>query len=195
MPRREETRPVRLEPATPDDAGPLAVVAALAFYDDRKWMPDGLRAEILAADDPPKGPPHVSYEWTRRVIENLSNGARKASDTTYYKVVLGEERIVGGLFVVARPDLGEGEWRCEGIYVDPDYQDRGIGQEILRAMYRHHSDAARWSLGTPEWAVRNRHFYEKMGFSLVEITDVEPETGWRSYEYENVLSQEERLKL
>ena len=134
MPRREETRPVRLEPATPDDAGPLAAVAGLAFYDDRKWMPDGLRAEILAADDPLKGPPHVSYEWTRRVIENLSNGVRKASDTTYYKVVLGKERIVGGLFVVARPDLGEGEWRCEGIYVDPDYQDRGIGQEILRAM-------------------------------------------------------------
>lgn len=194
--KRNETRPVRLEAATIEDAGSLAVVAAVAFYDDRKWMPDECRAEILAADDPSKGPPHVSYEWTRRVLESIhEERILGAPDTTYYKVILGEDRAVGGLFIVSRTDLGAGEWRCEGIYVDPDYQDRGIGQEILRAMYRLHPNAVRWSLGTPEWAVRNHHFYEKMGFSLVEITDVEPDTGWRSYEYENVLSQAERLKL
>jgi N-acetylglutamate synthase-like GNAT family acetyltransferase len=78
--------------------------------------------------------------------------------------------------------------------VDPDDQDRGIGQKIVRAMYRLHPDVPRWSLGTPEWAVRNCHFYEETGFTLVEITDVDPQTGWRSYEYENVLAEEDRLR-
>jgi len=194
--KREETRPVRLEVASVEDAGPLTVIAALAFFDDRKWIPPKILEPMLAEADPSKGPPHVSYEWTRRVLQSIHEGhIVGAPDTTYYKVVLGESRAVGGLFIVSRTDLGEGEWRCEGIYVDPDYQDRGIGQKVFRAMYRLHPDAVRWSLGTPEWAVRNHHFYEKMGFSLAEITDVEPETGWSSYEYENVLSQAERLKL
>ena len=89
--KRTETRAVRLEPATPDDAGPLAVVAALAFYDDRKWMPEPLRDELLAADDPPKGPPHTSYEWTRRVIDNLN--VRGETGSTYYKAVLGDDLV------------------------------------------------------------------------------------------------------
>jgi GNAT superfamily N-acetyltransferase len=192
--RRIETRPVQLEVATPEDAGPLTVVAALAFFDDRKWMPGETVAEIRAMDDPSKGPPHTSYEWTRQAIDKL-NADSADTPSTYYKVLLGNTVLVGGLLVIASPDLGEGEWRCEGIFVDPDYHDRGVGQEILRAMYRLHPDVVRWSLGTPEWAVRNRHFYEKMGFTLFEITDVDPETGWRSYEYENVLPQEERLRL
>jgi ribosomal protein S18 acetylase RimI-like enzyme len=170
MPRRKETRPVRLEAASTEDAGSLAVVAALAFYDDRKWMPDALREASQSLDDPDKGPAHVSYQWTRKLIESLSDREAKASGTTYYKVILGDELIVGGLLVVARPDFGDGEWRCEGIYVDPDYQDRGIGQEILRQMYRRYPDVVRWSLDTPD-------------------------VPFRFFDYENVLPQEERLKL
>ncbi len=194
MPRRKEARPVRLEAATPEDAGPLAVVAALAFYDDRKWMPESLREANQAANDPSKGPPHVSYAWTRQVIESLTGEERKASDTTYYKVVLGDELIVGGLFVVARPDLGDGEWRCEGVFVDPDYQDRGIGQEILRQMYRHHPDVVRWSLDTPEFSTKNHGFYERMGFTQTGVSE-NPDVPFKFFDYENVLSQEERLKL
>ena len=192
--KRKETRPVRIEPATPEDAGPLSVVAALAFYDDRKWQPEWLRAGNLEQSDPDKGPAHTSYEWTRRVLESLCTGKRKDSDLTFYKVILGEDRIVGGLFVVPRPDLGEGEWRCEGIYVDPDYQDRGIGKDILRLMYRSHPDVVRWPLGTPEWAVKNHSFYEQMGFTRFGTTD-ESGVPFKFYDYENALSQEKRLKL
>lgn len=194
MPRRTEARPVRLEPATPEDAGPLTVIAALAFFDDRKWMPRETLDAILAAENPSKGPPHTSYAWTRKIIEHV-NGESDESASTFYKVFLGDSLIVGGLFVVVRPDLGQGEWRCEGIYVDPDYQNRGIGQEAFRAMYRHHPDVVRWSLGTPEYAVGNHHFYERMGFTRVGVSDGDPAAPFRFYDYENALSQEERLKL
>jgi len=189
---RTETRSICLEIASAKDAAELTIIAALAFFDDRKWMPHDILEAIRASEDPSKGPPHTSYAWTRRVLESLRSN--RDDPSTYYKIVLGGERLVGGLLAIARPDLGDGEWRCEGIFLDPDYHNRGIGQAAMRAMYEHHPDAARWSLGTPEWAVRNRHFYEKMGFSLIDITDIEPETGWRSCEYENVLSQEERLR-
>jgi hypothetical protein len=56
---RREARPIRLEVAAPGDAGRLALVAALGSFDDRKWMREALPDEILAADDPSKGPPHT----------------------------------------------------------------------------------------------------------------------------------------
>jgi len=192
--KRRETRSVRIEPATPEDAGALAVVAALAFYDDRKWQPAWLREQNLTQDDPDKGSAHTSYEWTRRVLESVCTGKRKDSGLAFYKVILGEDRIVGGLFIVPRTDLGEGKGRYEGIYVDPDYQDRGIGKEILRLMYRSHPDVVRWTLGTPEWAVKNHSFCERMGFTRVSITE-EPEVPFKFYEYENALPQDERLTL
>jgi ribosomal protein S18 acetylase RimI-like enzyme len=108
--------------------------------------------------------------------------------------LLGDSILIGGLLAIARANLGEGEWRCEGICVDPDDQNRGIGQETVRKMYRVHPAAKRWSLGTPESAVLNRCFYEKTGFTLVEITDVEPQTAWKSREYENALPHEERVR-
>ena len=39
-----------------------------------------------------------------------------------------------------------------------------------------------------EWATRNRHFYQKMGFTVLEVTALDPNLGWRSVEYENTLS-------
>jgi len=48
------------------------------------------------------------------------------------------------------------------------YQDRGIGQETFRQLYRLHPDVKRWRLGTPEFHTKNRHFYERMGFTYLE---------------------------
>jgi GNAT superfamily N-acetyltransferase len=180
--------------AMTEDISPLAVVANLAFYDDRKWQPDWLREANLEQEDPDKGPPHTSHTWLTEVVETLCRKDRSLSDTTYYKAILGEDRIVGGLFVVVRPDLGEGEWRCEGIFVDPDYQNRGIGKEILRQMFRRHPDAVRWALDTPEWATRNHAFYEKMGFRQYLVKE-QPGLPFKLYDFENTMPQAERLKL
>jgi len=126
----------------------------------------------------------VDPEWTK--------GAIKSKETVYYKILLGD-RIVGGLIVAADPEKypEENFWR---IFVEPTYNDRGIGQEAIRQLYRLHPDVKRWRLGTPAFHVKNRHFYEKMGFRLIEI--IKPDHVWfRSAEYENVLSHEEQLKL
>jgi len=194
MAKRGEKRPVRLEMAMPEDVGPLAVLANLAFDDDRKWQPGWLHEGNLKEEDPSKGPPATSYEWRKDVIEKLSRRDRKASDTTFYKVILGDDRVVGGVLVVDRPDLGEGAWRCKALFVDPDNHDRGIGREILRQMFREHPDVKRWALDTPDWATRNHAFYGKMGFEHY-LTKDEPGLPFKLYDFENTMTQEERLKL
>jgi GNAT superfamily N-acetyltransferase len=185
MPRIEEKRPVRLELATPKDACYLTILQARAFLTEDKYIPQDTLEKLRRLDDPLIGPPGmVDPEWTKRIINS--------KESVYYKILL-DGHIVGGLIVAANPEKypEENFWR---IFVEPAYQDRGIGQQAIRQLYRLHPDVKRWRLGTPEYHVKNRHFYESMGFTLVDI--IKPEHVWfRSAEYENTLTQENRLKL
>jgi GNAT superfamily N-acetyltransferase len=55
------------------------------------------------------------------------------------------------------------------IFVDPDFQDRGVGTRFWRWIEQRYPTAKSWRLTTPEWAVKNHHFYEaKCGFRRVD---------------------------
>ena len=79
--------------------------------------------------------------------------------------ILCEERIIGNIIVFPQPGsvsfLGN-------ITIHPDYQDRGIGSHVIVLVESMHPDCRVWRLGTPEWATRNHHFYEKSGYRLVD---------------------------
>jgi GNAT superfamily N-acetyltransferase len=185
MPRNQETRPIRLEIAKPQDAGLLTVLQGRAFLTEEQYVPPDDLERLHALPDPPVGPPGVlDVESTLQMIASPK--------AIYYKILL-EGRIVGGVIIAADAEKFHMEnfWR---IFIEPVYQDRGIGQEALRQIYRLHPDVKRWRLGTPEFHTKNRYFYERMGFTLLEVW--KPEHTWfRSAEYENVLPQEDRLKL
>jgi len=185
MPRRAEGRPVRLEAAKPEDAERLAIIQGRAFVTEEAFVPPEDLRKLRELPDPPLGPPGImDVEWTRGMIES--------TECVYYRIMLGKV-LVGGVIVAADAEKYHMEnfWR---IFIEPMYQDRGIGEEAMRQIYRLHPNVRRWRLGTPEFHAKNRHFYERMGFTYLETW--KPEHTWfRSVEYENVLPQEERLKL
>jgi len=185
MDRYVETRPIRLLLADPDDAGHLTVIQGRAFHDDIRFVSEEDIARGRQVADPSQGPPGCTdIAWTKKMIES--------SESMYYKIVL-DSRLVGGVILAADPEkyADENFWR---IFIEPVYHNRGIGQEAFRQVFRLHPAVRRWRLGTPEYATRNRHFYERMGFTLLEIRYAE-EAGFRECEYENALPQDERLKL
>ena len=185
MDRYVETRPIRLLLAEPQDAGHLTVIQGRAFHDDIRFVSEEDIARGRQVEDPSQGPPGCTdIAWTRKMIEN--------PESVYYKILLGDH-LVGGVILAADPVkyADENFWR---IFIEPVYHSRGIGREVLRQIYQLHPDVQRWRLGTPEYATRNRHFYEQMGFTLSEIRTIQ-ETGFRECKYENALPQEERLKL
>ena len=100
----------------------------------------------------------------------------------YYKILF-DGQIVGGIIVF---ELREKHYELGRIYVDPDFQNRGIGQQAVRQMFKTFPEAKKWILGTPSWAIRNQHFYEKMGFVKTRETEVDPTLGWSGIEYEFV---------
>ena len=162
MKKDRSTVVVDIRRASADDAPELTEIQTRAFADDNKRKPPGCSTE---------GPPGFdSVAWNAEWI----------GKTPYYKVLL-DGRIVGGIIVFA---VGEGQYELGRIYVDPDVQNRGVGQEAMRLMFEAFPEARKWTVGTPSWAVRNQHVYEKMGFVRARETAVEQNLGWSGIEYE-----------
>ena len=137
---------ITIERATREDAEELTEIQTRTFEDDNKLKPPGCSME---------GPPgYNSVSWNAEWIEK----------TPYYKILF-DGQIVGGIVVF---DMGQEHYEMGRIYVDPDFQSRGMGQQAVELMFRIFPKAEKWVLGTPSWAVRNQHSYEKMGFEKLE---------------------------
>ena len=153
---------IEIRKATLSDAARLTKIQTRTFQDDNKWKPPGCSVE---------GPPgYDSVDWN----------AEQIAKTPYYKILFGD-LIVGGIIVY---DMSEGHYELGRIFVDPYAQNRGIGQKAIQLMFDAFPEAGIWTLGTPSWAIRNQHFYEKMGFVRVRETEVDPNLGWSGVEYE-----------
>jgi RimJ/RimL family protein N-acetyltransferase len=152
--------------ATTADAAILTAIQTRTFADDNRQKPPGCSME---------GPPgHDSVEWNSEWIEK----------TPYYKILV-DGQIVGGIIVF---EMGPGHCELGRIFVDPTFQNRGVGQQAVRLMFDRFQAVEKWTLGTPSWATRNQHFYEKMGFVRVRETEIDPALGWSGVEYERILA-------
>lgn len=146
------------------DARSLTETQQRTFLDDNRNKPNGCSLELSPGAD--------SIAWNLNWIQHA----------VYYKILL-EGRIVGGIIVF--PITGE-HYELGRIWVDPDYQNQGIGQESMRSLFSFHSHVKKWTLGTTEWAVRNQRLYEALGFVRIGKTDLDPNLGWAGYEYERL---------
>ena len=82
-----------------------------------------------------------------------------------YKI-LSKDQIIGGIIVWI---LLEGHNILGTIFVDPPYQDRGVGTRTWQFIEATYPKTKSWRLATPDWATKNHHFYAvKCGFSKVE---------------------------
>lgn len=78
----------------------------------------------------------------------------------YFKMLAGHQ-IVGGFIVFRKRPR---EYELGRIFVDPDYQNQGIGAQAMKALEELYPLAKKWTLGTPAWNQRTRYFYKKVGF-------------------------------
>jgi GNAT superfamily N-acetyltransferase len=85
--------------------------------------------------------------------------------TVGYKIMT-EGIVIGGTIVWILP----GDHNVLGaIFVDPVYQDRGVGTRTWQFVEATYPETKSWRLATPPWATKNHHFYEQCcGFQRVE---------------------------
>jgi GNAT superfamily N-acetyltransferase len=131
---------IRFEVARPSDADALARASERAFHSDIRCGAPGIG-----------GPPgYDSAEWQRRTMRLAQ----------YYKI-LSDDQIVGGIIVFRK---GTRQYELGRIFVDPEFQNRGIGAQAFEFLWEEFPLAKKWTLGTPAWNRRTRHFYQKVGF-------------------------------
>jgi len=131
---------IQLVKARPTDATTLAQISERAFDNDVHYGAPGLG-----------GPPgYKSAEWQTKMM-HLGD---------YLKIVL-ESQIIGGIIVFRKRAR---EYELGRIFIDPDCQNQGIGTQVMELLWQEYPFAKCWTLGTPAWNRRTRHFYQKVGF-------------------------------
>lgn len=93
---------------------------------------------------------------------NLKQERLNPSADAGYVFLYGEQPI-GGSFAwqsFDRATLG-------AIFIAPEYQGRGFGQQFMGMIEQQFPNARTWTLDTPYKAYRNHHFYEKLGYQKV----------------------------
>jgi len=93
-------------------------------------------------------------------------------------------QVVGGFIVWILESRNN---QLGAIFVDPYFQDRGVGTQAWKFIEATYPDTLSWELGTPEWAVKNHHFYEKKcGFKKVR-EELVTDHDWLSFIYQKRL--------
>ena len=157
--------PIRFVKACIDDAETLTKLQRRTFDDDahRSGQRAGDRRETRTAvqcgvvrrsASGVGGPPgYDSVDWTLWAIKT----------GIYFKILAGDQ-IIGGVILF---DMHKRHFNLGRIFVDPDWQNQGIGSQAVCFVERTFRYVKTWSLDTPEWATRNHHFYEKLGYVRV----------------------------
>jgi RimJ/RimL family protein N-acetyltransferase len=140
----KDLKAVHLRKARASDAETLAQASERAFHNDVHY----------GAPSPEGGPPgYNSAAWQKRMM--------RAGE--YYTILYGEQ-IVGGVIVFRK---GTREYELGRIFIEPEFQNQGIGTMAFDYLWQTYPLAKRWTLGTPKWNRRTRHFYAKVGFTEI----------------------------
>ena len=151
--------------ATSRDAEKLASASKGAFEND-------IHYGALVHGGEAGGPPgYQSPDWQRRMMRTGS----------YYKILV-DNRIVGGLIVLPGAIR---EYELGRIFIHADFQNQGIGTQAMDFMFGKFPLAKIWTVGTPAWNQRTRHFYEKVGFEQVELR-YDSKAGWNGVIFRRV---------
>ncbi len=146
---------IKIEKAAMADAKKLTELMKKTFDEEaRRWLTkqDGVDYNI-------QPPGYSSIEMTKYMIEELM----------YYKIIYNQD-IVGGAVVTI---TGQSFGRIDRIYVDPDYQGKKIGTQVMGLIEAEFPDVRTWDLETSARQLNNHHFYEKLGYKTTFKTDDE----------------------
>lgn len=138
------TPEVALRRALPAEAGALAEISRRAFDGDVR----------LGLAPGPGGPPgYDDPDWQARMMT-----------AGRYDAITVDGALSGGAIVFG---MGTGHCELGRIFLDPEWHGQGIGKRAMALLFAAYPQTGRWTLDTPTWNRRTRHFYESLGFVAV----------------------------
>lgn len=140
------------EPITETDVPELTAVMTRAFDDDTQKHLGQERGGPPGYDDG-----EFFRKWHFGYQESVG-----------YKII-AEDKVIGGIIVWI---LEHGDNILGTVFVDPAFQDQGVGTRTWQFIETTYPESRSWTLETPVWATKNHHFYEeKCGFHRVDVRE------------------------
>ena len=147
---------IAIEKATVTDAKKLTDIKKRTFDEEvKKWLPN--QSNVIDYNIQPPG--YSSIEMTKYMIRELA----------YYKILLDKD-IVGGIIITIS---GIHYGRIDRIFIDPNFQGKGIGSRVINLIEGEFPNVRTWDLETSSKQINNHFFYEKMGYKRTYETDEE----------------------
>jgi N-acetylglutamate synthase-like GNAT family acetyltransferase len=103
--------------------------------------------------------------WNDYTIPPLMQSLEEMEQDFQKQVVLKatiDGRIVGSV----RAYTQDGTCYIGRVIVHPDYQNQGLGKQIMKAIEDHFAAADRYELFTGQKSERNLYFYQKLGYRI-----------------------------
>lgn len=141
---------ISIEKATILDAEKLTEIMIRTFDEEEKRWLCG-QGDVIDYNIQPPG--YSSVEMMRYSIEELDS----------FKVIV-DDKIIGGIIVTIS---GKSYGRVDRIFVDPDYQGKGIGSHVIKLIEEEYQSIKIWDLETSSRQINNHHFYKKMGYEII----------------------------
>lgn len=123
------------------------------------------------------------YGFGPSEYDSIEKQAKLIENDICYKI-LEDNKIIGGLGIFNK---GDGHFRLGGLYIEVDYQNKGVGTKAIEFIEKEFPKAKKWSLDTPYLNFRNQHFYEKMGYVKIKEKPLEEYSGFYLFEYEKII--------
>lgn len=151
-----------IQRATRQDAQELCAASTLAFVEDGKHRPKAISV--------PGPPGHDSLDEHLRWIDEY----------IYIKGTLPSGEIAGGCVA----EIKEGYAEINHLFVHPEHMNKGIGKRLVKFLLAEFPSISKWKLETPDYAARNQHFYQGLGFVCREVTEANQKLGFGFCRYE-----------
>ena len=139
---------LRIQRTSIEESESLLDIQKKAFYKD--W---------LKYEDP-MNPYHEPLDRLKEKIKSF-----------HYFTLYWGDKIIGGVDIRKR---SENHYRLNRIYIDPSFQNKGLGYQAILGLEKIYEDAKVWDLDTPQHSYGNQHLYEKLGYKKIgvhKITD------------------------
>ncbi|MGN4628595.1 GNAT family N-acetyltransferase [Bacillus cereus group sp. MYBK29-1] len=147
---------ISIEKAKILDAEKLTEIMTRTFDEEAKRWLCG-QGDVIDYNIQPPG--YSSVEMMRYSIEELDS----------FKVML-DGKIIGGIIVTIS---GKSYGRIDRIFVEPVYQGKGIGSNVIKLIEEEYPSIRIWDLETSSRQLTNHHFYKKMGYEIIFKSDDE----------------------
>lgn len=140
--RAARTMEAVIEPATPGDAAEILALQKLAYQSEAELNQDFTIAPLTQT------PAEIESEFNRKL---------------FLRAKL-DGRIIGSV----RAELRAGTCHIGRLIVHPEWQNRGIGSRLLRAIEGRFPRADRFELFTSSRSERNLFLYQKSGYRIFQ---------------------------